>query len=94
MPAATGKTGVEAFGACTDISGFGTGYASSMFECNGTEAILTYYESEACSSGDADVSGVMSNSTCHANNKISRCTTEGERMARCERCRYIDSAVQ
>lgn len=74
----TGRTGVEEFGACTNMTGSGTGYSSSMFQCNDSEAILTYYESDTCISGDEDKSGVVSNITCSEDNRISRCKTGGE----------------
>ena len=80
---------MEAFGACTDLTGLGTGYSSSKFECIDNEVIRTYYESETCSSGDADLSGATSNSTCDENKKISRCTTEGEGNIRQILCRYL-----
>lgn len=78
MAAVIGQTGVEAFGACTDMTGLGTGYSSSMFECVDDEAMLTYFESGNCSSGDADLSGEISDNTCHDNGQITRCTTEGK----------------
>ena len=73
-------SGLDAFGDCTNLTSFGQSFKSSMYECSGNAATVSYYESDSCS-GDVLTSSEVANNTC-INGQIERCTSEGERKTR------------